>query len=495
MGRRDRTRLESLLERSLGGFAIEHSPLVVGVSGGADSMALLDGLCRWKKSLGWTGKIIVAHLNHLLRGSESDADEEFVRMAAASLGLAFESERCDVSGIARARRGNLESVARDCRYDFLHRVALTSLEADDLAASALILTAHNSDDQAETVLMRLLRGSGASGLTGIHPQRQLSRAVRLIRPLLNVDRATVLEHCRHYGIDFRTDQSNFSIEYLRNRVRHELLVTLRSYNGSISETLVRTAELLRDDEACLQELAGEHRQRAMVDGGLSITVLRNLPVALRRRVVRDWIAERRGGLARLTSAHFAAIEGLIERSQSGRRIELPGALVVQRIFDLLQLHDESTPLLSPQVLVPGEVVDFGDFWIMLDPGPEPAATLPPGGGRWTVRLSGEPPVTPWRVRARCAGDSLHPTGSRHRIKLKKLMIRHKIPLTKRDTWPIVVTGEDQLVWVPGLALSAEFALADHPLGGDQQTVGSPAFWLHGGEKMKLVSENGADGVE
>ena len=491
-GRKGRTPLESALERSLAGFLAgqegRDSPLVVGVSGGADSMALLDALWRWKERGNWAGGIVVAHLNHLLRGVESDGDAEFVRGVAERYGLPSALERCDVAGVAQARRANLEAVARECRYDFLHRVALASLETEPPPTEALVLTAHNFDDQAETVLMRLLRGSGASGLTGIHPQRRLSDAVRLIRPLLEVDRAAVLAHCHFYGLDFRVDQSNFSIDYLRNRVRHELLVTLRDYNKGISATLVRTATLLRDDEACLQDLAREHRQRAMVGEGLAVDALGKLPPALRRRVVRDWIAAHRGGLNRLTAAHVAAVEGLLGAGQSGRKAALPGGLVVQRIFETLQFLDVPTTPPSPRRLDPGEPVEFGDFWILLHPESIPPPRLSVGPVRWSVRIPGDLPANPWRVRGRAPGDWLRPTASCHRIKLKTLMIRHKIPVTKRHTWPVIVTGGDQLIWVPGLALNAEHTpphhQTNHQQGGDQSGAIQPSFWLLVGEKVK-----------
>lgn len=473
------TRLEVCLQQSLDDLAVGKS-LVVGVSGGADSMALLDALCRWKQRSENGVRIVVAHLNHLLRDSASDGDEDFVREAATRLGLPFEFERCDVAAIAKSRQENLESVARECRYDFLHRVALASLSEKGDEFGAVVLTAHHADDQAETFLMRLLRGSGTTGLTGIRPQRQLSGSVRLIRPLLGVDRATVLEHCRHYGIDFRIDQSNFEVDYFRNRIRHELLVDLRRYNGSVSEIIVRTVELLRDDEVCLQDLAREQRQRVTMGDGLAIDLLLKLPVALRRRVVRDWIAERRGGMAGMTSSHSAAIERLLERSQSGRRIELPGGLVVQRVFETLRFVDELQVVPSPQALTPGRPVDFGSFWILLQADGDidsPPVEDGRSEARWKIRLRAELPRETWSVRGRTPGDQLRPNQSRHRIKLKKLMIRHKIPVSKRDTWPVIVTGDQQLVWVPGLAFNADAVSVHSEDDGDRK-----GFWLLAGEK-------------
>ena len=474
------------MARALDRLGVDPSvPLVVGVSGGADSMALLSGLHRWMGLAGGTGRIVVAHLNHQLRGSESDLDEALVREEAQRLGLPCEVERRDVATVAIERRLNLEAVARECRYEFLARVAARWSSLPSSVESVVVCTAHTADDQAETVLMRLLRGSGATGLAGIHHQRRLADGMRLIRPLLDVKRSEVIEHCQQRQIDFRTDQSNHSTDYLRNRVRHELIGILESYNPAVSAHLVRTAELLRDDDDCLQELTHQHRSAVMVDGGLAVDRLRLLPVALRRRMIRDWVTARRGGPHSLKSSHLDAVETLLAPDRSGRKVGLPGHLVVVRVFDQLRFQEVIAPT-GEVGLEPGRQVEFGGLQISLHSGPtSPDPSAETGGWAVAVQNVTSPPGlhTGLRIRARRTGDSLQPAGTRHRIKLKKLMIRHKIPVWRRDTWPVIVSAiDDRLVWVPGVGVSAEFVRSGDDPGSE--ISGSGVFWLEAVESAK-----------
>jgi len=312
------TKLEQKLKAALRRFGVgETKALVVAVSGGADSVSLLDALARLDERGKLPAKIFIAHLNHQLRGEESDGDEAFVRSLAEYYGVECFAERAAVAETAKAEKRNLEATARRMRYDFLARVA-------QICGARMVLTAHTQDDQAETVLMRLLRGSGAEGLRGIHPIRPLNESVKLIRPMLAVARAEVLEHCAHYDLKFRSDSSNDSLEFTRNRVRQELLPLLRSFNPRSEEALARLTELLDDDQDYLHQIAlgvlAEIRQGA----NLVAKPLREQPPAIRRRVLRLWLRQERGGLERIEAVHLKAIERLILRGHGGRLIELPG---------------------------------------------------------------------------------------------------------------------------------------------------------------------------
>ena len=200
--------------------------IVLGVSGGADSIAMLDAMIRSKRC-----SLIVAHLNHCLRGEESDSDEEFVQTEAAKLNLPFHSERAEVALRATETGRNVEAVAREMRYDFLARVA----QAHD---AALVATAHTQDDQIETILLRLIRGAAPRGLRGIYETRTLVSGVTLMRPMLKVRRDEVRAHCDHYNLSFRTDSSNLSVQLARNRVRQDLLPQLRALNPQFDEALI-----------------------------------------------------------------------------------------------------------------------------------------------------------------------------------------------------------------------------------------------------------------
>lgn len=291
--------------------------LIAAVSGGADSVALLDALLRLRQRGQAPQTIIAAHLNHQLRGEESDGDEEFVRALAAKSGTRVIIDRIDVGARARAERQNLEATARHLRYEFLARTA-------EQYGAQFVCTAHTRDDQAETILMRLLRGSGSGGLRGIPPSRQLGATVKLIRPMLGITRAEVIAHCEHFQLEYRTDSSNFSSDLTRNRIRQELLPLLRSFNPRINEALARMAGLLADDHDFLQQIAVNALAEARQGQDLSINLLRLHPPAIRRRVLRLWLHEQRGGLQRIEAVHLAAIDGLILRGQGRKFIELPG---------------------------------------------------------------------------------------------------------------------------------------------------------------------------
>ena len=232
------TKLEQNLKSAIRRFDIgETGPLVVAVSGGMDSVALLDALVRLRQRGKLPVKLVVAHLNHRLRGEESDGDEAFVRCLAAEYELDCLTEQIPVAETALQEKQNLEAVARRLRYEFLARTAET-------VGAAFVCTAHTLDDQAETVLMRLLRGTGAEGLAGIQTVRPLGRSVKLIRPLLAVTREEVAEHCNQYQLAFRHDSSNDSILLTRNRIRHELLPMLKSFNPRVTQTLARLANVV-----------------------------------------------------------------------------------------------------------------------------------------------------------------------------------------------------------------------------------------------------------
>jgi tRNA(Ile)-lysidine synthase len=238
------------VERAVSSLPAEGG-VVVAVSGGADSIALLRAVVGTERG------VVAAHLNHQLRGAASDADEAFVAAlcdrlkAEGCTRLAFRSERLDVARRAREAGANLESEARRLRYAWLRQVAQES-------GCGLVVTGHSADDQAETVLHRLLRGTGLAGLRGIARRRPLGDGVELVRPLLSVTRADILEYLAQQGQDYRTDASNADCRFTRNRIRHELLPLLaRDYNPAVARTLGRLAEQAVGAAAVIAEAAAQ----------------------------------------------------------------------------------------------------------------------------------------------------------------------------------------------------------------------------------------------
>jgi len=335
--------LEQKLKAELRRLGIgAEASVVVAVSGGADSVSLLDALVRLKQRGKLHARILVAHLNHQLRGEESDADEIFVERLAVRHNLECVIERIAVAEMAITEKRNLEAIARQFRYDFLAEVA-------EKFGAEYVCTAHTQDDQAETVLMRLLRGSGAEGLKGIHSVRPLGLKVKLIRPLLTITRAEVLDHCQKYGVEFCNDSSNFTVALTRNRVRHELLPLLKSFNPRSVQSLSRTATLLTDDDDCLQKLSAKVLAEISEGAKIKIKPLLKEHPAIRRRVLRQWLRGERGGLQRIEAVHIAALERLILCGQGGQIIELPGGWHVRRKSGVLEIMRSSEK--SPEEVV------------------------------------------------------------------------------------------------------------------------------------------------
>ena len=324
----------------------DHARVVVAVSGGADSIALLLSLDELIKAGRLKLEIIVAHLNHRLRGKASGADARWVMLLAKRLGHKAAIGSIDVKRRAAKTGDNLEQAARHARYEFLERKARA-------AKANLVLTAHTMDDQAETVLLNLLRGSGGSGLGGIEPVRWIAgeSEILLARPLLSwALRTDTEDYCRQQGVEFRTDEMNLNEKFARVRVRRQLLPLMQTFNPKLVAGLARTAELLREDSSALDRGAArllelsQEPDSVLVAGEKPGTLLRLdllavAPPALRRRALRLWIERCRGDLKRLERVHIVALEGLLLGGRGGRLIELPGGARVSRKRGLLRYVD------------------------------------------------------------------------------------------------------------------------------------------------------------
>ncbi|HEX7175474.1 MAG TPA: tRNA lysidine(34) synthetase TilS [Pyrinomonadaceae bacterium] len=344
------------------GWPSDAAHVVVAVSGGADSAALLLALDELTRAGRVSLCVIVAHLDHGLRGERGEADAVWVAAQASALGLAAVVGRADVEARARARKDNLEQAARGARYEFLGDVARAH-------GACAVLTAHTLDDQAETILLRLLRGSGAGGLAGILPERELSErmtienrasdatageGVRLLRPLVAwARRADTVGYCRERGVEFRADEMNEDERFARVRVRRRLLPLLETFNPRAVEALARTAELLGEDASALEAEAArlledatpesESEETSAAGGAwpLRVEALASAARAVRRRALRQWIARGRGDLRRVEHVHVLAVEKLLEGTRGGRVAELPGGCRIERRRGWLCFRDGS----------------------------------------------------------------------------------------------------------------------------------------------------------
>lgn len=325
--------------------------MIVAVSGGADSSALLFALHELMRAKRLDLELIVAHLDHGLRGKTSREDAQWVGELAKKLGYRFVLGRVNVKTHARSEGDNLEQTARRARYKFLARVAAAE-------SAQIIVTAHTMDDQAETVMLNLLRGSGAEGIAGIEPVRRLDerREVLLVRPLLRwARRADTEAYCAHHNLSPRIDEMNLDEAYSRVRVRRQLLPLMETFNSRVVEALSRSAYLLRSDSVALSAAADHLLQQATESAGaqeaaskqsknkvprLCVEVLTDAAPALRLRALRNWLALGRGDLRRLELVHLLAVEKLLTPGRGGRIVELPGGARIVRERKLLRFLEE-----------------------------------------------------------------------------------------------------------------------------------------------------------
>lgn len=419
--------------------------VVVALSGGADSVALLDVLAHLP---GFGLQLVVAHLNHRLRGEEANTDELFCRTMAARYGVPFECSRVDIAAAAAAAGMSLEEAGREIRYAFFRKVAKQY-------AATCIAVGHHGGDQAETLLMRLLRGAGGGGLAGMKP---VTGTGRIVRPLLFSTRDEIERNLRNAGLLWREDSSNRDVRFFRNRVRHELMPLLERYNPGMIERLQRTAMALAADEELLESMTTVTFKRifAVSDREASAEladVIGELP-AMRMRLYRRALKEVRGDLCSISSAHLTAIDRLVHGHRPNSEVTLPGDARAMRAYGTLRITrntDEALP---------------SDFELTLD---KPGAYRLPCGSVLAIEISGadafaESPANtdlivaagqlsfPFQVRYFRNGDRFIPLGMHHRKKLKNLFIDRKIPLAMRKRVPLLIAG-GEIVWVCGIQAS------------------------------------------
>jgi tRNA(Ile)-lysidine synthase len=419
--------------------------VVAAVSGGPDSVCLLAVLCQLAGRVG-ASVVGVAHLNHKLREEASDEDERFVAALAARHGLPFYRE--EAAGIAT---GNLEQRARRARLKFFSRL-IGEGKANRIA------TGHTRDDQAETVLFRLLRGSGLTGLAGILPVTREG----LIRPLLEVSRAEVENFLRQRGMAWREDASNQDRRFARNRIRHDLLPQLaREWNPEIAGALGRLAGLAGEEERWWQGRTMRLAGKLLVhgDGGVEIRAdaLKGLPRAVARRLVRH-AALQAGG-----KAEFEHVERVLDLAQGSRGsgcLELPG-VVVERSFDWMRFA-AAGGCLGPQPVRlevrPGGLGRYrwADSEVCLEISEEPrhagCVRLKWRGRQWPAQLE----LRGWK-----AGDHYRPQGRSRDQKIQEMFQKARIPSWKRSFWPIVTSGS-KILWVREFGPAAELASEGEP---------------------------------
>jgi tRNA(Ile)-lysidine synthase len=448
--------------------------VLVAVSGGPDSTALLHALAHLRAVLGV--KLRAAHVHHGIRGKEADRDAAAAEALARRLRVPFSLRKVDAPAHARASGLSLETAAREVRYAALAAVA-SRCRADRIA------TGHTMDDQAETVLLNLLRGAGPRGLAGIPPVRE-----RIIRPLLEVRGAEVTRYCQANGLRYRIDRSNLDLSHTRNRLRHEIIPALERVQPSIVPQLARLAEIMRAEDEFMSRQAKVRLRRIATPGEGRITLRLDafaaLPPGLQRRVVRLAVANIKGDELDLELERVEALIRLTLWGRTGAVVELPegiharrgyGELVIGRASDM-----ESAAAPTPDSRLarrPEGGISNLEQWELPVPG---EVSIPELGVRLAARLSRsrKRPTRPTAalldagtirapllVRTRRRGDRFRPSGMKARVKLQDFFVNRKVPRAERNRLPLVLSG-GEIVWVVGHRVGDDFKVT----AGTRRTV-------------------------
>jgi tRNA(Ile)-lysidine synthase len=449
----------------------------VGVSGGADSTALLLLLLELREKLGIV--LSVVHFNHKLRGKSSDADEKFVAKLAAEHGLAFHNGHTDVAASAKREKANLEDAARRARYAFFAQI----VEEGHVTHVAV---AHTADDQAETVLAHILRGTGLAGLGAIHPV-----AGNIVRPLLDVRRTQLRAYLKSRKQAWREDVTNRDMTKMRARIRRKLLPLLeKQFQPAVVEHLATLAELAREDEAFLnaitQErlaaLAEKHTGSVRIKTGDLLQPHKELTPALSKalstRLVRQIVGKVKPGKGQLTAQHVDAILNLASRGESGKALQLPGGIEVRREREALVFlaSGRSTGNNSEEKTRPREfshdidlaraettvrVAQLGCVFRLtaIDWLAKRGETIQRGAVLDRDRLLSPLVLRNWRP-----GDTLHHLGRQHAHKLTRLLNEKRVSRWERNGWPVLTSG-GIVAWARGFPVAAEFAADERTQAG------------------------------
>ena len=478
--------------------------VVVGVSGGPDSVSLLHFLNSIAPR--YSLKLHIAHVNHMIRGVGADEDALFVEELAQSLSIPFTVERVDVPRLARELGVTVEDAGRDARYGLYRRICVER-------GFARAAVAHHADDQAETVLMRILRGAGLRGLAGIPPVRELGDGVTVIRPFIEVSRAQIEEYCMQRGLATRTDPTNADTQYFRNRVRCELLPLLeRDYNSHIRVGLARLAHLAAQDEQYLEKQALELLDAAAaaatagatVDSGarqgrveLDRDMLRQAAAPVASRAFALAFAAAAGGSRDLYWTHIDAMAALSSSGSAGNSIDLPKGVRARLTYDTIVVESAESAELDGlfsaggscepreiQVAVPGvSPVGWAGITVCAGAGEGPAGepsslaelacmancALAGSGFRglcvdalgigreWAVFDADQIDLNTLVVRPWRAGDRISPFGMAGAKKLSDLFVDEKVPRSHRSRLAVLASG-DEVLWVVGVRASGRGAV-------------------------------------
>ncbi|MFT9486239.1 MAG: tRNA lysidine(34) synthetase TilS [Tepidibacillus sp.] len=419
-------------------------PIIIGLSGGPDSMVLLDALSKITSN-----PLVAVHLNHQLRGKESDDDAQFVLEQCKKRNIPIEISTVNIADYMKETGLGTEEAGREKRYQFYYEVA-QKRNAD------MIALGHHLNDQAETVLMRIIRGTGVHGLGGI-PYVRVWKGLKIIRPLLDITRQEIEDYSHTFAIPYRTDKSNFSTNYFRNQIRLEIIPYLKKYNQQINNHLHHLGKITQDEDKYVQKLAEEVLEKCIIEKNthsytLNTILLQKLEIALQRRLIHlilsYLILSEEFGYK-----HIEDILYLIRQKEPSKSLDLPGIRVYRNYDQIVfttQMVKTDTPSFYIEMEVPGEATlsfigkrfktILSDRFLELE-------------GIWAVfdyeKLNSKEPII---IRSRMPGDRMTVFGMQGTKKVKDLFIDEKIPKSSRDLQPIIEIDRE-IIWIPGVKRS------------------------------------------
>ncbi len=427
--------------------------VLVCVSGGPDSISLLYALHSVKDELGIS--LYVAHLNHMLRSHAAKLDEAFVKRCAGNLGIPIFVDKKDVARLSKKDKSSIEDKARQVRYSFFSKIA----RSNGLNKIAL---AHTRDDQAETVLMRLIKGAGPRGLRGIPPKRKLEAAV-IIRPLIEVSKDEILEFLNKRRIPYRIDRSNLQNKYLRNRIRNLLLPGIqKEFNPNIKGILNNISSELSKAYDFLHDKSEQIFKKVSRSRGISdeliifLDKLSRYHDAIKSEVVRIAIENKKGDLNRITHKNWKDLESLMSSNKSGAQVHIPGGITVIKDYNTLVFAKKGVKNITNKrkwkLEFPGKTqIDKLGICFETKILKKPPRSLK-NKGKNVEYFSYDNLKAPLYIRTRLIADRFRPIGMSREVKLQNFLVNEKVSRHRRDTLPLMISN-GKIVWVVGHRIS------------------------------------------
>lgn len=429
--------------------------IVVAVSGGPDSIALLHGLCQLKSRYRW--KVIAAHLNHSFRGQEADEDGRYVEKIAEELSIPSFIEKINVPQKMKEWGMGSQETSRLIRYEFLDRVARSY-------PKSIIATAHHADDQVETIIMRLLRGTGIEGLSGI-PIKRMEKGVPLIRPLLRVSRSQIEHYCKVQGLFPRTDKSNLSGKYTRNRIRLEVIPLLKRENPEIAQGFTQLSIVSQAENEYMELEAKEQLNSIIAEKETNKIIIEQKDflryhVALQRRMIKLILSYLSGKSIQIQFKHIEECRILFQSSSPSASLNLPGTIMVRREYNRVIFSrgkSSDSPSFHYTLPIPGQIFipeigrTFTCSWV--EGGQIPQENSPKRTVLNAQLIHGD-----LSIRNRQPGDWMRVKGMDGSKKIKEIFIDEKIPKLQREQVPLL-TDEEKVLWIPGIKHSAACSLS------------------------------------